>query len=611
MDAFTAINPNLVGFDPSNVANALLGGGTAFTFDPSSFAMVSGDTSAAFYDGSLALGIGAGLIITSGTLPGATNTAGYFGVSNNMPGDPMLDAVVNSVFPTISLDATTISFSFTVDDPSITGVSFNVVFGSDEYPEWVNQFVDVAAIWVNGTNVAYFNNDPAAPLSVIGSNLSSNYFINNTGNLTTPSFGGVARPGVTSLLPIEYDGVSAPLTVYAPVHQGVNTLKIGIADTRDHIYDSGMFISNMLGTSIPVTGITRDIDGSGDNDLLQGSADAEDIHGNLGDDEIRAAGGNDVILADDGNDYITAGAGDDYVDGGAGNDVAAYSGASIDYSITANADGTTTVTDLRDFSPDGSDTLKGVEAVQFSDIAIDLATMLETAKTAAPQTTVPVGAPPALIPADGALPAVTAPITVFTLEDGETEGVNAFENIEADPASLTVAFAPGAQLPGVSYNATTHKFLLDTSDASFQSLAAGEQTTLAVDYTVSNSASSTDASIVYTVTGTNDAPVVAAAAVQVTQGAAPVTVDGLANASDVDNGAALSVVADLGFGADDTGVDPGAPETEVHGNGGDAPAGQVPAFAGGDYTLAALPTFLTYDALTGQFTLDPADPAFA
>src|SRR6187401_1888427 len=215
------------------------------------------------YDGSLAqLGIGPGLLITSGTMPGTYNSAGYFGMDNNMPGNPALDAVVNTVFNTVSYDATSISFTFTVSDPALTGIKFNAVFGSDEYPEWVDAFVDIGVVFVNGTNVAYFNNDPMSPLSVIGSNLASNYFIDNTGNLDTPSFGGVAVPGIPSKLPIEYDGVSNVLSVLAPVHQGLNTIEIAIADTGDHVYDSGLFISNLTATNVPVSGVARDVQGT-------------------------------------------------------------------------------------------------------------------------------------------------------------------------------------------------------------------------------------------------------------------------------------------------------------------------------------------------------------
>ena len=579
MSAFTVINQNAAGFDPANVANALLGTGTGMTFDPASFQMVSGASSAAFYDGSLALGIGAGLLITSGTMPGTSNTAGYFGISNGMAGDPMLDAVVNTVFPTVSYDATTISFSFTVTDPSITGVSFNIVFGSDEYPEWVNQFVDVGAIWVNGSDVAYFNNDPNAPLSVIGSNLSANYFINNTGNLTTSSFGGVALPGVPSLMPIEYDGVSAPLTVFAPVHQGVNTLKIGIADTGDHIYDSGLFISNMLGTSIPVSGITRDIDGTESNDLLQGTEDPENLRGQGGNDDIRGAGGNDVLQGGDGDDFLNGGAGNDVLEGGAGIDVAVYNGNLADYTVIANADGSYTIEDQRAGAPDGTDTLLGVEVLQFADVAVDPATMIEQARHEAPLTTAPASTVPTSPPLSGpviaATPVVSGPVTASATEDGAPVSVSLLANAtDSNPnATLTITGLDGASAPavtevhgkaaestapviasgtglpaGVTFDPATGLITLDPSDPAFQSLSAGQTTTLTINYGVSDGIITTPGSAVFTLTGTNDAPVVSGPVfASATEGFGSGLIDRaalLANASDVDTNDTLTIVVD-------------------------------------------------------------------
>ena len=252
MAVFTTLSSTGIAQDPSLVTNSIVSSTPGITVDPTTLAVVQGPSSVGLYDGSLsALGIGPGLLITSGTMPGTSNTVGWFGVSNGMAGDPALDAVVNTVFQTVSYDATKVTFSFTVTDPSITGIKFNAVFGSDEYPEWVNQYVDIGAVIVNGVNVAFFNNDPQAPLSVVGSNLSAGYFINN----------------LDRHLPIEYDGVSAPLTIFAPVHQGVNTITIGVADTRDHIYDSGLFISNIVGTNLPVSGVNLDLDGSPNDDL--------------------------------------------------------------------------------------------------------------------------------------------------------------------------------------------------------------------------------------------------------------------------------------------------------------------------------------------------------
>ena len=604
MSAFTPISASFVATNPAAIASALISPGQGITLDLASLQVVSGTSSLGFYDGSLAaLGIGPGLLLTSGTMPGTANTVGFFGRSNGMAGDPMLDAVINTVFPTVSYDATTVSVSFTVTDPTITSVSFNVVFGSDEFPEWVNKFVDIAAIWVNGVDYAYFNNDPKAPLSIIGSNLAANYFIDNTGNLTTASFGGVARPGVASKLPIEYDGVSAPLTIVAPVHQGLNTLKIGIADTGDHIYDSGLFISNMQASTLPVTGITRDVDGTVNNDELQGTDTPETLKGLGGDDDIHGGGGNDVVQAGDGNDFITGDAGNDYIDGGAGTDTAAYSGASTDYAITANADGSVTITDLRAGSPDGTDTLVNVEKAQFTDVTLVLATMQPTAAVTPPIGTVPVPLIPP--PPPVVLPPVLAPVQASATEDGAVAEADAFANITVDDTGLTVVNVPAVLPAGVMFNAAVHGFFLDPSDAAYQSLAAGEQTTVSVDYGVANGADITPASVVFTVTGTNDAPVVGGAiAVVAIEDGAVMSIDALKNASDIDHGAVLSVVAAPavvpvvvtpatapGHGKDD------ATQTT-------APVGAVVL------DLNSLPAGVTFDAATNSFAIDPSNAAY-
>jgi hypothetical protein len=82
---------------------------------------------------------------------------------------------------------------------------------------------------------------------------------------------------------------------------------------------------------------------------------------------IRTGSANDTIRTGAGADIITAGAGDDEIDGGGGVDIAVFSGTKAEYSITPNADGSVTVTDLRDGSPDGSDRLINIEVAEFSD----------------------------------------------------------------------------------------------------------------------------------------------------------------------------------------------------------------------------------------------------
>src|SRR5262245_15220741 len=82
--------------------------------------------------------------------------------------------------------------------------------------------------------------------------------------------------------------------------------------------------------------------------------------------------GNDIITGNIANNKMTGGAGNDTLDGVSGTDTAVYSGASSDYSVTQNADGSWKVVDLRTGSPDGTDTLKNIDFLQFSDTTVAL-----------------------------------------------------------------------------------------------------------------------------------------------------------------------------------------------------------------------------------------------
>ncbi|MGE4079636.1 MAG: choice-of-anchor L domain-containing protein [Reyranella sp.] len=362
MPAFTIYD----GSDVTKISAALLASSSGITIS-NVVLNASGADAVNFYDGSLAaLGIGAGLLLTSGTIPGTFNTAGWFGQDNSgtsgfANGDPNIDAVVNTVFQTQSYDATTLSFDFAVADPTATSISFDLVFGSDEFPEWVDQFVDCAVVMVNGVNYALFNHDPSHPLSVVSANLAAGYFQDNANNA----------------LPIEFDGVSHVLKIVAPISSGVtNHIKIGIADTGDHIYDSGLFLANLSAGNIPGSGVvvttpTPCTDGSDNSSgtskdeyfALLGGDDT--CYAGGGDDIVDAGSGNDVVYAGSGADHLKGDAGNDSLDGGDGIDTAVYAGASAAYAIAVDGNGFS-ITDLGP-TGEGTDTLTYIEQVKFGD----------------------------------------------------------------------------------------------------------------------------------------------------------------------------------------------------------------------------------------------------
>jgi Ca2+-binding RTX toxin-like protein len=137
------------------------------------------------------------------------------------------------------------------------------------------------------------------------------------------------------------------------------------------------------------------ISGSG-NDNLSGGSGADGIDGYFGNDSIRGNAGNDHLAGGFGTDTLYGGDGDDvlngdvvdffHIEGGfTGNDriyggpgydtvdVTDQGGSFSEYSITKNADGSVTLTDITPIDPEGdafdygTDTLISVEAILFED----------------------------------------------------------------------------------------------------------------------------------------------------------------------------------------------------------------------------------------------------
>jgi len=300
-----------------------------------------------YSEGISALGlVGKTLLLTTGTIPGDSNTSSSFGTDNGGIGDTDIDEVINTVFSTSSHDATTLEFDFTVTHPDIKSISFDLVFGSEEYPEFANNFVDAAVVIINGVNYALFDHDPMHPLSVLSSNVDAGYFQNNLNND----------------FPIEYDGISHVLKIIAPINTdgSINHIKIGIADTKDHVWDSGLFISNFaLGTLIGDGIVQESNDGTESNDDLTGATKSEYY---------------DLL---DGNDTLNSGGGDDIIDGGAGDDTVIYNGNFNEYDISYH-DAVFTIADTVS-DRDGTDMVTNVEYVQFADVTKDASSLLAPA----------------------------------------------------------------------------------------------------------------------------------------------------------------------------------------------------------------------------------------
>ena len=147
--------------------------------------------------------------------------------------------------------------------------------------------------------------------------------------------------------------------------------------------------------STALSGITADLKVSGPQSIgggqgvdtllnvgrLVGGLSGDHLTGNDGDNVLFGISGNDTLQGSAGDDLligdglpggpIAGRAEDDYLDGGAGYDVARFTGALTDYQFDFQAGGTLVVTDLRPGSPEGTDTLVDIEALEFAPIVVN------------------------------------------------------------------------------------------------------------------------------------------------------------------------------------------------------------------------------------------------
>jgi Ca2+-binding RTX toxin-like protein len=131
--------------------------------------------------------------------------------------------------------------------------------------------------------------------------------------------------------------------------------------------DRVTYMSSPAGAVINLVAGTAS-DGWGGSDTLAnfenvlGSDYADTITGNDGPNDLNGGAGDDSIVGGNGNDIITGGPGNDTIDGGGGTDTAVFAGDFDSYDIDSG-----TGLDVIVSGPDGTDTLRNVELLQFDD----------------------------------------------------------------------------------------------------------------------------------------------------------------------------------------------------------------------------------------------------
>jgi CSLREA domain-containing protein len=217
---------------PTNLVQNLIGNNTPF-----SNVTYVGATRAtgSFTGGTAIIGFDSGVLLTSGAVQNVVgpNISNSISGSNGLPGD----ASLNTITPN-TMDASVLEFDFV---PSANTVTFQYVFASDEYNEFVYSFNDVFAFFLNGVNVALIPSS-TTPVSIntvnggnpFGTNPSNPQFFRN--NSLTDGGGFINT---------EMDGLTTVFTVTATVTPGQNNhIKLAIADAVDTSVDSAVFIKS-------------------------------------------------------------------------------------------------------------------------------------------------------------------------------------------------------------------------------------------------------------------------------------------------------------------------------------------------------------------------------
>jgi Bacterial Ig-like domain (group 2)/Abnormal spindle-like microcephaly-assoc'd, ASPM-SPD-2-Hydin len=220
----------------NDLAQALVGPGVTISNVSYTGAPIAAGT---FKGGSSIIGFDSGIILSNGAVSNVIGPNCSSGITwvNNTPGDQDLTAIIGQT----TNDAAVLEFDF---NPSSPTIRFQYVFASDEYQEFVFDFNDVFAFFVNGTNIALIpqtntivsinnvNNGSTDPANVGIPPVNPSFFVNNDFQFPT------VAPFNT-----EMDGLTVVLTATAKVNPGVtNHIKLAVADALDFVLDSNVFI---------------------------------------------------------------------------------------------------------------------------------------------------------------------------------------------------------------------------------------------------------------------------------------------------------------------------------------------------------------------------------
>lgn len=227
------------GQTPASLVQALVGSGVTVTNIQYTGAPIAGGT---FTGGTGIIGFEQGIILSSGNVAsvvGPQNLQPDTSTDNLLPGDADLDALVTG----LTQDASVLEFDF--ECPSTNVISFQYVFTSEEFDEWVNtQYNDVFAFFLNGQNIALI---PSTTTPVAINNVNCDNPYNPAGGQNcalykTNSCDSLGLGYPCTNMATEMDGMTVVFSATGTLQPGPNHIKLAIADRGDGVYDSNVFI---------------------------------------------------------------------------------------------------------------------------------------------------------------------------------------------------------------------------------------------------------------------------------------------------------------------------------------------------------------------------------
>jgi hypothetical protein len=248
---------------PTALAQSLVGTGVTISNVTYTGAPIAAGT---FAGGQSIIGFDKGIILSDGAVSNVIGPNCDTGISteNGTPGDPDLTALIctddtSCSSPTTTNDAAVLEFDFV---PQASLFTFQYVFASDEYPEFVFDFNDVFAFFLSqgqgakkdialipGTNtivsINNVNNGSTDPTQVNIPPVNPQFYLDN--NFQFP----LSSPPLNT----EMDGLTTVLSVQAAVTPGQTYhIKLAIADALDDELDSNVFIKagSLSSTSLSI-----------------------------------------------------------------------------------------------------------------------------------------------------------------------------------------------------------------------------------------------------------------------------------------------------------------------------------------------------------------------